>query len=151
MYQAPPSTKPLNLRSAHLKIEQGKKHIADLDAERVRFLGTDPYVGVPKFHPEADSTEFVLQSLPPIPDSIPLILGDAVHNLRVALDYLACELVRSADSEPKGVYFPICETVEKYQFGLAPKMRELVSLSERTVDLKASRWSSKAFTVQIVR
>jgi len=134
MYQSPPSTKPLNLRSAHLKIEQAKKHIADLDAERVRFLGTDPYVGVPKFHPEANSTEYILQSLPPIPDSIPLLLGDAVHNLRVALDYLACELVRSADIEPKGVYFPICETVEKYKSEAGGKIKGMPQAAKDEID-----------------
>jgi hypothetical protein len=46
-YQAPPSAKPLDLRGAYLKIERAKKHISDLDAQRVAFLGTDPYHGVP--------------------------------------------------------------------------------------------------------
>ncbi len=37
-------------------------HQWDLDAERARFLGSNPYAGVAKFHPETDTTEFVLQS-----------------------------------------------------------------------------------------
>jgi hypothetical protein len=115
MYQPPSSAKPLDLRGARLKIERAKKHIADLDAQRVAFLGTDPYYGVPKFNAEANCTEYILQSLPVIPDSIPLILGDAVHNLRSALDYVACELVRSVNVEPDKVYFPISDGPEKYE------------------------------------
>jgi hypothetical protein len=134
MYQAPSSAKPLNLRSAHLKIERAKKHIADLNAERLRFLGTDPYVGVPKFLPEANSTQYVLQSLPDIPDSIPLILGDAVHDLRAALDYLACEIVRSVGVEPKGVYFPICETVEKYKSESNGKVKGMPQAAKDEID-----------------
>lgn len=55
-----------------------------------------------KFHPEANCTDYLLQSLPPIPDRIPLLLGDAVHNLRVALDYLACELLGAKTEIPIG-------------------------------------------------
>jgi hypothetical protein len=41
-------------------------------------------------------------------------VGDAIQNLRSALDYLAAELVRSAGNDPKLVYFPICESAKKY-------------------------------------
>ncbi len=134
MYKPPPTAKPLDLRGAHLKIDRAKKHISDLDAERARFLGSNPYAGVAKFHPETDTTEFVLQSLPDIPDTIPLILGDAVHNLRAALDHLACELVRSAGVEPKGVYFPICETAEKYEAESAGKTKGMPAEAKSEID-----------------
>jgi hypothetical protein len=75
-----------------------------------------------------------LQSLPSIPDNIPLILGDAVHNLRVALDYLACELVRSAGVEPKGVYFPICETVERYMSEAGGKIKGMPQAAKDEID-----------------
>jgi hypothetical protein len=114
-YQAPPSAKSLDLRGAYLKIERAKKHISDLDAQRVAFLGTDPYHGIPKFNAEENCTEYILPSLPAIPDDIPLMLGDAVHNLRSALDYVACELVRSVNIEPDRAYFPISESRKKYK------------------------------------
>lgn len=122
------------MQDARLKIERAKKHIADLDAERVKFLGTDPYVGVPKFHPEANRTEFVLQSLPPVPVSISTILGDAVHNLRVALDYLAYELVRSAGVEPKGIYFPISESIEKHKSESSRKTKGMPQAAKDDID-----------------
>jgi hypothetical protein len=43
------------------------------------------------------------------------MLGDAVHNLRSALDYVACEMVRSVNIEPDRVCFPISESREKYE------------------------------------
>jgi hypothetical protein len=35
--------------------------------------------------------------------------------LRTALDHLASETVRSVGLDPKGVYFPICESIKKYE------------------------------------
>jgi hypothetical protein len=134
VYQAPPSAKPLDLRSARLKIERAKKHIADLDAQRVAFLGTDPYHGIPKFNAVANCTEYIIQSLPAIPDSIPLILGDAVHNLRSALDYLACELVRSVGVDPKKVYFPISDSPEQYEADSGGKTKGMPPEAKNDID-----------------
>jgi hypothetical protein len=40
---------------------------------------------------------------------VPLVLGDAVHNLRAALDLLACDLVRLNGNSAKDVHFPFSE------------------------------------------
>jgi hypothetical protein len=114
-YTPPSTAKPLDLRGAFLKIKWAKKHIADLGKERVAFLGSNPYYGIPQFNAETNRTRFILESVPDIPPEIRLLLGDVVHNLRTALDHLACELVRSTGiAEPK-VYFPICETEQIYK------------------------------------
>lgn len=42
----------------------------------------------------------------PVWTNIPLAIGDAIHNLRSALDHLACDVVRLNGRNPKGVYFP---------------------------------------------
>jgi len=134
MYTPPPSAKPLDLRGARLKVERAKKHIADLDAQRVTFLGTDPYYGVPRFNSEFNCTEYVVQSLPTIPECIPLILGDAVHSLRSALDYVACELVRSVGGAPKNVYFPISESPEKYKTDSGGKTKGMPQEAKDYID-----------------
>jgi hypothetical protein len=43
----------------------------------------------------------------PLPDRIPLIIGDAIHNLRSALDLLAFHLLRDSGRAEDKIYFPI--------------------------------------------
>lgn len=47
------------------------------------------------------------------PDEIPLILGDAVHNLRTSLDLLACDLVALNNKPTADVYFPFAKSADK--------------------------------------
>jgi len=125
----------LNLKGARLKIERAKKHIADLDTERLKFLGTEDYLGVPKFDPAEGKTVFVLEELPEIPESMGLILGDAAHNLRTALDYLACELVRSSKKEPGGgVYFPISNSAKEYEAESGGKTKGIPDEAKKIID-----------------
>jgi hypothetical protein len=56
-----------------------------------------------------------LGEIPAINPDISLMLGDAAHNLRTALDHLACELARSVGIAEPMVYFPICENAERYK------------------------------------
>jgi hypothetical protein len=49
---------------------------------------------------------------PPLPDAVPLLIGDAVHNLRSALDHLACALAdlkvpTTSETGHAGIEFPI--------------------------------------------
>src|ERR1035437_1403736 len=105
-----------DLSEALAKIERAKEHIRDLDRERAAFLGSNPYTLTPEFNGETSSTLYFLDECRDIPDVIPLIAGDAIHNLRTALDYLACGLVKDNGNEPTShTYFPISECAEKYR------------------------------------
>lgn len=104
-----------DLSGARLKVERAKKHISDLEAERARFLDSNPYAVTPEFYPEHDSTVLYVDKFTDVPENIVLIAGDAIHNLRSSLDHLACALVRRNGGNTKRTYFPICETAEKYR------------------------------------
>ena len=78
-----------DLAQTFAKIERAKEHIRDSDRERAAFLGGDPYTLTPEFNRETSSTLYFLDECREIPFNIPLIAGDAIHNLRTALDYLA--------------------------------------------------------------
>lgn len=112
---------PSDLSSARRKIERANKHIADLSLKVADFLGGNPYHAVPKYHVKEDITAFVLDRWEDVPEPIPEIIGDALHNLRSALDHLANTLVeRGVQSEIKRpdkprTYFPICESSKKYE------------------------------------
>jgi hypothetical protein len=134
MYQPPPSARPLDLRGARSKIKWAKKHIADLSKERVTFLGSNSYYGIPKFDAETNRTRFILESVPDVPAEIRMLLGDVAHNLRTALDHLACELVRSTGTAEPKVYFPICESEQIYKAESGGKTKGMPDSAKKLID-----------------
>lgn len=50
----------------------------------------------------------------PLPKDVPLILGDAIHNLRASLDLLAGDLAELSGQDRKGVRFPFCKEEGKF-------------------------------------
>jgi hypothetical protein len=90
-----------------LKIERANKHIHDLGLLLDTFLKTNFYrIGIEK-DPESGSNNLIFETTIPIPPEVALIIGDAVHNLRSALDLLACEIITRAGATPsKWTRFP---------------------------------------------
>jgi hypothetical protein len=125
---------PLDLSGCCAKIERAKKHISEFNRERLVFLETDPYVVITKFNPESNITESIMGPMPKIPTHLSTTVGDAIQNLRSALDYLAAELVRSAGKEPKLVYFPICETATKYVSESKGKTKGISEEAKKFID-----------------
>jgi hypothetical protein len=102
--------------SARSKIERAKEHIVDLDRRIRLFVESEPYEIRAKPHlvPQIQHTTLYISRVGEIPDSVPLVLGDALHNLRTALDHTACELVRANGGVPnEHTYFPICDPAQK--------------------------------------
>ena len=78
---------------AFRKVERAEKHVKDLHALISGFLDRgDIYEVVPEFKDNGD-TDYVFRVRVEIPGDVPLILGDAIHNLRSALDHAVCSLV----------------------------------------------------------
>lgn len=100
-----------NLRSVDAKIGRAKTHSAELKAvlEPVLNANTQHFV----FEKNAESGHHILRvfGVPEIDPSWGLIAGDCIHNLRSALDHLACRLVE-LDQQPvrDQTYFPIYKT-----------------------------------------
>jgi hypothetical protein len=106
------------------KVERAKKHIFDLDSERAAFLDSNPYVLTGEYYVEHKTTAYFLDQSSPVPDIIRLIAGDAAHNLRSALDYLACALVEAnGGTISRSTAFPICESLQKYQAEASGKIK----------------------------
>ncbi len=83
-----------------LRINRADRHIRDLKSALEAYCETDfCRIGV-----DAETKEGVsivrLEPSKELPGDIPLMLGDAVHNLRAALDFLACDIVRSGGKQP---------------------------------------------------
>lgn len=104
------------LRRVQLKIERAKKHIADLEFEREVFFSLNPYGTRIEHDPETREQIHRFQINRPVHDSIPLTIGDVVHNLRTALDHLAYQLVEANGQAPTWkTGFPIRKTPEAYK------------------------------------
>lgn len=91
------------------KIERANQHIQELNSSLTTFLKTDFY----SLHVNSnDAGQDVLTlDSKPLPCDIPLVIGDAIHNLRAALDLMACEIVMKAGGTcTRYTNFPVRET-----------------------------------------
>jgi hypothetical protein len=92
--------------SALCKIDRARKHTEDLEAEIRAFWAADPYEIEMVGTPFASRCFYRVKRIAALPESIPLIVGDAVHNIRSALDHFAWAAV---SPQERGVhtYFPV--------------------------------------------
>jgi hypothetical protein len=77
--------------SVHIKIERANHHIDDLKSKISVFLESNPYT-ISGYIDDTNRPTYRVSNVQPIPPSLLVITGDAVQNLRSALDYLACAL-----------------------------------------------------------
>lgn len=87
-----------------LKVERANRHIDELNAVLRDFLASEFYsFGI---EPHEGLWALAYRPVKPLPNTIPLIIGDVVHNLRASLDHLAVEVLASAGPVPKDFQFP---------------------------------------------
>jgi hypothetical protein len=83
-----------------LKLARALRHIHDFEVEADRWLGKPPI----KLHYTADLVTaerlILAELLEPVPGELSAIAGDALHNLRSALDNLAYELALAHKGNP---------------------------------------------------
>lgn len=92
-------------RSFNAKLRRAEKHIKDLEIEISRYSARHPYTVRSKF--EAKKKPCLRLEFTEYPEDtdISLIAGDALYNLRAALDHLMAALVPK--TQERSVYFPI--------------------------------------------
>ena len=110
--------------SVKLKIARAEKHAADLETEVKTFLFSRPYE-VSVMRDSAGKPVYYLSSVKPTPLGLSSITGDAIQNLRSALDHLAFQLFLSGtagkDGEGRHIYFPIGEDKDGFERSLGGK------------------------------
>ena len=98
-----------------LKIERAKCHIDELIAatnplsDDLFTIKAEPKIRPP--HSHAQGWQLTYRPIKPIPETLGLIIGDAVHNLRAALDHLASGVIRTKDAKANP-YFPVTKSRE---------------------------------------
>jgi hypothetical protein len=103
------------------KLERAKKHVEDLNVALIAFWDAEPYVIRFEDDPNTRERTYYVLSVQDLPPEIVTIVGDALHNLRSALDHLAYQLVVAAGGKPDiNTAFPIAKSFESY---MSPKGR----------------------------
>jgi hypothetical protein len=105
------------------KIGRAENHLHALTTEVTAFVDAKPFATVERYESKQSKYLFQLRIIKPIPQvRWALIIGDCVHNLRAALDYIAWRLAGS-DLADRSTLFPIYET--EYGFNQMVKRRKL--------------------------
>jgi hypothetical protein len=98
------------VQDVELKINRAEQHIRDVQTAHTLFLNSHPYTIAVRHHPQTGQPIYYLAEARDVPAELPLISGDALHNLRSALDYLACTLVRGNGEIPnRNTGFPVLQ------------------------------------------
>lgn len=103
-----------------LKLERAREHLITLQTTIEKFLETDPYDQIGQQHERPGNTILVvlhLKKKTELPVLLPLIVGDAIYNMRSALDHLAYSLcvANMGDAIKEGrSMFPIHAAVGSY-------------------------------------
>jgi hypothetical protein len=99
-----------DLARIKLKVERAKHHARELECAIQTFRDSDPYGFRIEDDLQTGDKVHRIHIRRETPDCFALLIGDAVHNLRTALDHLAWQLVVANGQTPKsgagGTQFP---------------------------------------------
>jgi hypothetical protein len=104
--------------SAYLKLYRAKAHIEEFKTAASEFFAENPYVIFPEIDPVSKDHGFVIGNKRAFPIGLGLMVGDAIHNLRAALDHLIAACARANGGDEKNTHFPIRKTKIDFEDGL---------------------------------
>lgn len=105
-----------------LKLERARVHADELQKEIKIFLDKSPYRLV-VFNSNQQKILRVEQTID-VPNIIPLLLGDFVHNCRSSLDHLATDLVLANNGGISNLFFPTGVDQEGFDKALTGSIRK---------------------------
>jgi hypothetical protein len=125
------------LLSTMVKIERAKEHVRNLQSEISTFWGSNKYTITPEDDPETGDEVFRFHGNLELPLNWSVIIGEALHDLRSALDHLAWQLVdaHSPGKGSKSTEFPIFDSSEKYETRVKAKIK---GASDKAIDIAKS-------------
>lgn len=109
---------PTLFHDAKLKIKRANQHIQELQARIDAFLKSDFYCLLIQHNAHVGDKTLKFEMTKPVPEDIPLMIGDALHNLRTVLDYMAFEIVTRAGGTADYVKFPVRDDRENLKGAL---------------------------------
>jgi hypothetical protein len=84
-----------------LKLKRADKHIRELNSVLTSYLNAHVFPLYTEKDPKTGRDNLRLKKpTEPIPGEVPLILGDAIHNIRSALDYMMWDMITAVGGKP---------------------------------------------------
>lgn len=104
------------------KLSRGRTHTAELEAMLAAFLAEKPVLAIQYDRYAGGQYTGTMQAYTrkTMPPAAVMVFGDAVHNLRAALDHLINEVVAQRSTPPTDLAFPFSRDVD----GLGKQIRE---------------------------
>ena len=82
-------------------------------------------------NPENDSEHVLLAKTPAaIPENIPLVAGDVIHNMRSALDHAIYEIAGGDGKNMRNIYFPFGKSLDSFKNNLNNLNKKSSNLSD---------------------
>ena len=100
------------LEGPRAKVQRAQHHVQEPKGAISEFLTRLPYRFTVEADPDQAYQRIVITGAKSIPSTISLIIGDAIHNLRSALDHVAWELFRSRGIKDQAIQFPVLSTAK---------------------------------------
>ena len=119
------------------KIDRAKHLKNELEHALQVFFASQPYKIDTKIDAQSKRLIYFVTKADEVPESIALITGDIIQNLRSALDHLAFQLcVVGSGSRTSGrhIYFPIAEDAAAYKLAKSKKTKGLAQHAKDTID-----------------
>ncbi len=114
------------LNEARDKVRRAKERFYVLDMQLQTFWESNPYPIVHEYDSKESKNLFRLKMRRPAPlRDWALIIGDAVHNARAALDYIAWRLAGSVPGDTS-TSFPICSCLDSFKNASKSRLKKLL-------------------------
>ena len=109
-----PTPKLPNFSAPRRKVSRALQHIDELDRCIKSYFSRTWYASSSSYLPDGTLAGVQVQVFG-TPRDADLAVGDAIHNLRAALDLAAVEAVRCGGGSGNGVCFPFCEGADELE------------------------------------
>jgi hypothetical protein len=117
------------------KLDWAQEHIKHFQAAATLFRDANRNCVRKNTNQETGDVTYYIESVPQVPSHLSLMLGDAIHNLRSTLDYVAAAMEIAAGETPdKYTGFPIFDSPEGYRDSPPTKIKGLREPCKRIID-----------------
>lgn len=99
-------------KGSRIKLRRAQGFIDELESMFIAFSRDDPVKIVQQVVGNELITDWHFKR---VPEEVGAVLGDAIHNMRSALDLMACELAILNNKTPEKVSFPICSSAATFK------------------------------------
>lgn len=116
----------------YLKLERAKHHISNLNERIDEFLTEKPFKLMIQFRAGAGEVAMRTEVEKSIPPEFSLIIGDAIHNMRSALDVTLYTMASEKTCYPNKIQFPIAKDFRKLESAI--KDGQVMFAGEKVVE-----------------